>query len=249
MLPEEDRMRVVAIIQARMGSTRLPGKVLSDLGGAPMLDRVVSRVRRATSLDDVLVATTTEAEDGAVAAWCAAHGCPCFRGSREDVLDRYHQAAHQARADAVVRITSDCPLIDAEVIDRVVTEFRERQPLVHYSSNGLAPRTYPRGLDTEVIRCDALGRAWAEDDNPAWREHVTPYIYRHPEMFHLHAVRAGADYSSLRWTVDTPADREFVLRVYDHFGNAAFTWRDVLALLSRHPEWLVINSHIEQKAV
>jgi spore coat polysaccharide biosynthesis protein SpsF len=242
-------MRIVAIIQARMGSTRLPGKVLSDLGGAPMLSRVVSRVCRAVSLDDVRVGTTTGAEDDVIARWCAQHGCPCFRGSRDDVLDRYYQAARQAGADAVVRVTADCPLIDPGVIDRVVAEFRARQPLVHYASNVAAPRTYPRGLDTEVIRSDALSRAWAEDQDPAWREHVTPYVYRHPELFHTHAVRAGADYSAMRWTVDTAADREFARRVYGHFGDAPFSWQDVLALLGRNPEWLAINAHVEQKAV
>ena len=242
-------MRVVAIVQAHMGSTRLPGKVLLDLAGEPMLARVVNRVRRAQTLGEVLVATTMQSADEAIVRLCIERGWPCSRGSEEDVLDRYYHAAVAHQADVVVRITSDCPLIEPEVADRVVQEFLERQPEVDYACNVLPRRTFPRGLDTEVMRFDVLERAWREDLNPAWREHVTPYIQRNPGLFHIHGVTSGADYSHMRWTVDTPEDLAFVRCIYDHFGHDRFSWREVLAVLEQHPEWLEINRHVQQKVI
>ena len=242
-------MNIVAIIQARMGSTRLPGKALIDLAGEPMLARVVRRVQRAQSIGTVVVATTSHPADDTIAQLCASRAWPCARGSEDDVLDRTYQAAVTHQADVVVRITSDCPLIEPAVIDQVVDEFLARQPAVAYASNVQAPRTFPRGLDTEVIRFDALARAWREDTNPAWREHVTPYIYRHPESFACHGVVSDRDLSTMRWTVDTPEDLEFVRCIYAHFGDDSFSWLDVLALLEQRPDWLDINRAIEQKVV
>ncbi len=241
--------RVVAIIQARMGSTRLPGKVLMDLVGEPMLARVISRSWRATMLEEVVVATTTKPADEAIVELCAARGWPCFRGSEDDVLDRYYRAAAAYRADVVVRVTADCPLIEPEVIDRVVGEFLGRQPEVDYACNFLPRRTFPQGLDTEVVRFDVLERAWRADLDPAWREHVTPYIWRNPGLFHVHGVVNERDYSHMRWTVDTPEDMAFVRCIYDHFGYDRFSWREVLAVLDEHPEWLAINQHVAQKEV
>ena len=242
-------MRVVAVIQARVGSTRLPGKVLLDLAGDAILARCVNRTRRAQTLDEVVIATTAKPADDAIVDLCAERGWPCFRGSEEDLLDRYYQAAVAYQADVVVRITSDCPLIEPEIVDRVVREFLERQPDVDYACNVLPQRTFPRGLDTEVMRFDVLERAWREDLNPAWREHVTPYIQRHPDLFRIHGVTNEVDYSHMRWTVDTPEDLAFVRRIYDHFGHDRFSWRDVLAVLEGHSEWLEINRHVQQKAV
>ena len=242
-------MKVVAIIQSRMGSTRLPGKVLTDLAGEPMLVRVVNRVSRATVLDEIVVATTTRLQDERIVALCYANGWPCFQGSEEDVLDRYYRTAQVYQADVVVRVTSDCPLIEPQVIDLVVREFLARQPEVDYVANILPPRTFPRGLDTEVMSLEALERAWREDENPAWREHVTPYIYRHRERFSCYGVTNEVDYSSMRWTVDTPEDLAFVRRIYEHFGHGRFSWREVLAVLEENPEWLEINRHVQQKAV
>ncbi|MDY7080709.1 MAG: glycosyltransferase family protein [Chloroflexota bacterium] len=242
-------MRIVAIIQARIGSTRLPGKVLLDLDNEPMLVRVVNRTRRAQTLDEVVVATTVQPADEAIVRLCAERGWPCFRGSEEDVLDRYYRAAIAHRADVVVRITSDCPLIEPEIVDRVVREFLERQPEVDYVCNVLPRRTFPRGLDTEMMRFHVLEQAWREDDNPAWREHVTPYIKRHPDLFHIHGVINEADYSHMRWTVDTIEDMAFVRRIYNHFGHDHFSWQEVLAVLEGHPEWLEINRHVEQKTL
>lgn len=240
-------MNIVALVQARMGSTRLPNKVLLDLVGEPMLVHVVRRIRRVGMVNEVVVATTMEPSDDAIAACCESRGWPCFRGSRDDVLDRYYQAARHSQAGAIVRITADCPMIDPGLIDRVVREFLDCQPAVHYACNSMPIKTYPRGLDTEVVRFDALERAWREDQNPGWREHATPYIYRHPELFHLHPVVNPVDYSAMRWTVDTPDDWAFVRRIYEHFGHDRFSWQDVLAALDEHPEWKTINAHVRQK--
>ncbi len=242
-------MNVVAIIQARMGSTRLPGKVLMDLAGEPMLARVVNRCRRAALLTDVVVATTTQPADEAIARLCTERGWPCVRGSEDDVLDRYHQAAEARHADAVVRITSDCPLIEPSVVDRTVKEFLDRQPNVDYACNFMPQRTFPRGLDVEVAGRTALDRAWREDRNPAWREHVTLYIRRHPELFRLHGVTNDVDYSDLRWTVDEETDLELARRIYGHFGRDTFSWQDVLALLAAHPDWSALNRSVKQKVV
>lgn len=242
-------MRVVAIIQARMGSTRLPGKVLIDLAGEPMLMRVMKRAKQAQSLDEVVVATTRRRADDAIEQLCTESGWLCYRGSEEDVLDRYYRAAQEFRAEAVVRITSDCPLIDPELVNLVVKGFCDGQPRVDYACNVLPKRTFPRGLDVEVMRFDVLERAWLEDINPVWREHVTPYIQRHPELFKIHGVMNDVDYSWMRWTVDTAEDLALVRRIYEHFGHDRFSWREVVVLLEGHPEWLEINRHVQQKVV
>jgi spore coat polysaccharide biosynthesis protein SpsF len=241
-------VKIAAIIQARMGSTRLPGKVLEDLVGHPMLTRVVNRTGRAKTLDAVVVATTAQPADEVIVHLCEERSWPFFRGSEEDVLDRYYRAAIAFGADTIVRITSDCPLIDPDIIDRVVDEFLYRYPRLEYVSNGLV-RTFPQGLDVEVISFDALERSWHEDGNPAWREHVTPYIWRHPDQFRIHNVANDTDYSHMRWTVDTIEDLTFVRKIYEHFQNDTFTWKEVLRLLEMRPEWLEINRHVQQKAV
>lgn len=230
-----------------MGSTRLPGKVLKDLGGETMLSRVVNRVRRARLIDEVVVATTDRAADEAIVAECGRSSVTVTRGDQEDVLDRYFRAAQERKADVVVRITSDCPLIDPEITDKTVAAFLEARP--DYASNRLV-QTYPRGLDTEVMTFDALERSWHEARKPYERTHVTPYIYEHPEDFRLLSVTADADYSSHRWTVDTPEDLEFVRAIYSRLaGNAAFLWGDVLEVLDREPELIELNRFIMQKAV
>lgn len=242
-------MRVVAIVQARMGSTRLPGKVLLDLAGEPMLARDMNRLSRAGRIDETVVATTVKRADDPIVELCRQRSWLYFRGSEEDVLDRYYRAAKARRAEGVVRITSDCPLIEPEIVDRVVSEFLQRQPMIDYASNTVPERTFPRGLDTEVVRFEALEKAWRQDDNPTWREHVTAYIRHHPRRFRSHGVLNSKDLSHLRWTVDTPQDLAFVRRIYEHFGHDRFSWREVLALLERKPEWLAINQEVEQKTV
>ena len=242
-------MKVVAIIQARMGSSRLPGKAMADLGGAPMLARVVARTSRAATVRQVVVATTTETADQVIVDLCAARGWACFRGSQDDVLDRYYQAARQFAAEVVVRITSDCPLIDPSIIDRVVTEFLRLQPDADYVSNVGSRRSFPRGLETEVFSFAALAKAWDEAREPAFREHVTLYMYRRPDRFRIHDFVNERDCSEMRWTVDTPEDYALVCRIYEHFGHDRFSWTEVLAVLAAHPEWLELNRHVRQKIV
>ena len=237
-------MNVVAIIQARMGSTRLPGKVLMDLAGEPMLARVVERTRRASSLASVVVATTTEARDYGIDQLCMERDWDCFLGSEWDVLDRYYRAATAYRADCVVRITSDCPLIDPETIDRVVREFLRRQPSVEYVTNFVPRRTYPRGLEVQAIRFDTLERVWRQETVKAGREHVTYHIDLHTELFDVFQIANSVDYSSMRWTVDTEEDLRFVSKIYEHFGHDRFSWRDVLTALEKHPEWTAINEGV-----
>ena len=229
-----------------MGSTRLPGKVLLDRAGEPRLARVVRRVRRARRVDEVLVATTTEPHDDALAALCAERGWRCFRGSETDVLDRYYQAAKARTAHVVVRITSDCPLIDPAVIDSAITGLELQQ--ADYCAN-VVRRTYPRGLDVEAFSFAALETAWQADARPDWREHVTQFIVQNPDRFALTNLSSDDDHSDLRWTVDTPEDFELMGKIYGHFGHDEFSWREVLALLAEHPHWSEINRHIEQKKV
>jgi spore coat polysaccharide biosynthesis protein SpsF len=236
--------RVVAIVQARMGSVRLPGKVLAEIEGQPMLWRVLQRTRATQTLDEIVVATSVEPADDAIAAFCGEHECACFRGSEIDVLDRYYQAAREYDADAVVRITSDCPLIDPEVTDKTVYAFLKQRP--DYASNSL-DRTYPRGLDTEVIARPALERAWRAAREAYQRVHVTPYIYQNPGKFKILSVRGEIDYSAYRWTVDTPEDLKFVRAVYAHMEEKLFCWGDVIGLLERKPELAEINRSVAQK--
>ncbi len=240
-------MKVVAIVQARMGSTRLPGKVLKDLEGETVLARVVDRLRRSRLIDEVLVATTDRVPDDAIVRECRNCSVPVSRGDQEDVLDRYFRAAQLAKAEIVVRITSDCPLIDPEVTDKTIAAFLEARP--DYASN-IQIRTYPRGLDTEVMSFAALGRAWQAARKPYEREHVTPRIFEHPDEFEILSVTGEADHSGYRWTVDTPEDLEFVRAVYGRLKDKpAFLWRDVLDLLEREPALVELNRAIEQKAL
>jgi spore coat polysaccharide biosynthesis protein SpsF len=242
-------MHIVAIIQARMGSTRLPGKVLMDLAGEPMLVRVINRCRRATALDDIVIATTTKDEDDAIEELCLERSCLFFRGEENDVLDRYYRAARENQADVIVRITSDCPLIEPEVIDCVVNEFTGGQPEVDYTSNNLPRRTFPLGLDTEAFRFNVLEQVWLKDKDSTAREHVTPYIHRNPALFNTMCITNNVDYSHMRWTVDEPDDLEFVRQVYNYFDDDSFSWREVLAVLKEHPELLDINKHVRQKTI
>jgi len=240
-------MNIVAIIQARMGSSRLPGKVLMDLGGETVLGRVVRRLQRSRHISKIVVATTTVPADEVMVAECDRLEVLCFRGSEQDVLDRYYQAARANAADAVVRVTSDCPLIDPELVDETVEVFRDKH--ADYASN-VFPRTYPRGLDTEVFSFDALDRAWREAREAHQREHVTPYLYEHPQIFKLASLSGAADYSRYRWTLDTREDLELLRAIYSRFdGRDDFSWKEVLRLMEREPELAELNSQVLQKSV
>jgi spore coat polysaccharide biosynthesis protein SpsF len=240
-------MRVVVIVQARMSSTRLPGKVLLPLGGVPMVLRVAERAARILRVDDVVVATSTSDADDVLAKCVTAAGVSCFRGDQHDVLDRYYRCARERSATVVVRITADCPLLSPAVSSGILASFLSGG--CDYASN-CGTRTFPRGLDTEVMSFDALATAWREAVAQPDREHVTAYIDMNPARFRLRNVvdPAAADHSDMRWTVDEPADYDLVSRIYDFFkGRGDFEYADVLALLARQPDWLEINRDIHQK--
>lgn len=238
-------MEVAAIVQARMGSTRLPRKVLADIAGETMLARVVGRVKRSRLISRTMVATTRLPADDAVMEECRRLGVEAFRGSEQDVLDRYCRAAEACGAEAVVRITADCPLIDPEVIDETVRCFLEAHADLAWNDT---PVSYPRGLDVEVIDVGALRRAWHHASLPHERVHVTPYIYSHPELFRIVSLQTGSDYSRQRWTVDTTEDLALARAVYRHLGSDRdFGWREVQRLLSEMPELLELNRGVRQK--
>jgi len=236
---------ILGIIQARTSSTRLPGKVLMPILDQPMLARQVERLQRATSIDRLLVATTIDASDGDVASLARELGLDVYRGSVDDVLDRFYQAASRFGPSHVVRLTADCPLADWQLIDRTVNKILS--DALDYVSTALRP-TWPDGLDAEVMTFAALDATWREANTPVEREHVTPFIISRPERFHRDSVESPVDLSELRWTVDEPRDFEFVTRVYEALypSNAAFATEDVLALLRREPELMDINEGIER---
>lgn len=245
-------IRTVAIIQARRSSTRLPDKVLLEIAGKPMLAHVVDRARRARLLDDVVVATTTDPADDAIALLCQERGYPCYRGSLHDVLDRYYQAACLFDAQVIVRLTGDCPMIDPDLIDQVAGAFQESDALSYdFVANRLPPpwrRTYPIGLDVEACTRQALERAWREGKELRHREHVMPYLYEEEGRFRIRILDHDPDYGDLRWTVDTPADLELARQVFARLGEGDdFSWLDVLALFQREPQLALINAQSQQK--
>lgn len=244
-------MKTVVIIQARMGSTRLPGKVMKYLCGRTVLAHVISRVHACPLVDEVAVATTTSPADDLVVSEVEKCGAKWFRGSEEDVLERYYMAAKEYKADVVVRVTSDCPLFDPEVLLQMLEYFKTGtvQGLdMDYLSNTIN-RSYPLGLDTEVFPFDALERAFREAHQPYEREHVTPYIYEHPGIFALHSYINGEDLSAYRWTLDTQEDLRLIESVYSHLYRAGeiFTTDEVIALLREKAEFVKLNAHVKQK--
>jgi spore coat polysaccharide biosynthesis protein SpsF len=241
-------MKTLAIVQARMTSTRLPGKVLMPILGRPMLALQLERMRRAASLDGIVVATTTNASDEPIVALCDREAVPCFRGSEHDVLSRYAGAAQAFGATTIVRVTSDCPLIEPVLIDQAVGIFYAAQGQLDYVSNMLEPR-FPYGLAVEVLTREALEQAQRNAVQDAEREHVTPYIYWRAKQFRLKSVTCGEDLSHHRWTVDTPEDFELVSQIFAALypQNPQFDMQQVLQLLENNPGWLEINQHIAQK--
>lgn len=235
-------MRVVAIVQARMSSSRLPGKVLADLAGKPMLARVIERLQDSRTLDAITVATTTDPADDGIVALAAQLDTACYRGDTDDVLARYLGAARTARADVVVRITSDCPLIDAGVVDRVVDALATD---IDYASNTHA-RSYPRGLDAEALHRDVLERLGRLACTPATREHVTSYVMEHPARFRIARVLAPHDDSDLRWTVDTPEDLAMIRALYE-LGAATLDHHALIAVVRARPELAALNAHVPQR--
>ena len=258
-----------AIIQARMSSTRLPGKVLMDIAGQPMLAHLVERARHAHTVEQVVVATTTDASDDAIQRLCIERGYPCYRGSLPDVLDRYTQAAREHNAQTIVRLTADCPLMDPAILDLTVEALAGHD----FAANRLPPpwtRSLPIGLDVEVVTRAALEGAWLEAHERYHREHVLPYIYEgvvfdpqpnpvgiegfytlhgySPHGYKIAQLHHAPNYGTLRWTVDTPADLELVRQIFAHLVDPLnFTWRDVLNIFERYPALADINAQITHK--
>jgi spore coat polysaccharide biosynthesis protein SpsF len=232
-----------------MTSSRLPGKVLMPLLGRPMLGQQLDRLRRCRSLDAIMIATTDRPTDDPVVAFCEREGVPSHRGSEHDVLSRFAGAAQQASADVVLRATADCPLIDPGVVDACVERFLDPSSSFDYVSNCIV-RTFPRGMDTEVFTRAALDAANREATDPSDREHVTPFLYRHPERFQLGSYTRDTDESRYRLTVDTQADFDLIDAIFrELLGHGRpMELLDILALLRARPDLVALNAHVEQKA-
>lgn len=247
----EVKPKIVCIIQARMGSSRLPGKVLKKICGKPMLAWVVERASRSKLVEKVIIATTVSRDDDALEAYCNLSKLFIFRGSEFDVLDRYYQAAKSTAADIVVRLTADCPLIDPALIDETIKVLMENN--LDFAANRLPPpyhRTYPVGLDVEVAAFPALETAWKNADEGFEREHVMPYIYDPKNGFKFMMIDHDTDLGDYRWTVDTPEDLEFVRQVTKELNcRNDFTWLDVLKLVNENPEIAEINTGITHKSM
>lgn len=241
--------KATVIIQARTGSTRFPGKVLKKIVGKPSLIHIIERVRRMKTVDKIVIATTTLPKDDSIVKTVEEYdkNIIVYKGSSDDVLDRYYQAARQAKADAIVRITSDNPLVDPEISDLVVKKFFKKN--CDYCCNNLPCRTYPIGLDTEVFTFKSLEKAWKETSQPYDREHVTPYIKENPEIFRIATVQNEDNLSEYRWTMDHPEDYDFINTIYEKLYNKKkeFNMKDVIDLLEKEPEILEINKIYSQE--
>lgn len=234
---------IICIIQARMGSVRFPAKVLSPILGKPMILHQVERLKRCKQISDIVVATSTDPQDDDLCRTLDNASVSYFRGNLKDVLDRIYRAAIEYKADVVVRSTADCPLIDPGIVDETIAYFRSDN--YDYVSNCLEP-TFPDGLDVEVMSMNALSSAWKEAQQESEREHVTPYIRTHPDLFMIGSIKNDEDMSSYRWTVDEPQDLELVKRIYEtlHPENPAFATTEIIALLDASPSLLSLNNNV-----
>jgi len=240
---------IVAIIQARMGSTRLPKKVMSPIVGHPMLWHIINRLRKSASLDKIIIATTSNKEDDDISKFAEENNIPVFRGSEQDVLDRYYKASKKFNLKNIVRITADDPLKDPVVIDKIIKVYLQGK--YDYVSNTIKP-SYPLGLDTEVFSFNAIEKAWLEAEKGFEREHVTPYIWMNPDKFKIINVEYDKDnLSDLRWTVDTKEDLAFVKTVYKNLykEKEAFLMDDILNLLGEKPKIADINRNVKSKNI
>ncbi|HWO75376.1 MAG TPA: glycosyltransferase family protein [Bacillus sp. (in: firmicutes)] len=236
---------ILAIIQARVSSSRLPGKVLKPILGLPLLLLQIERVKQSKHIDYLIVATSKEASDDPIEKLCLDHQIPCFRGELENVLDRFYHAAIPFSPEHIVRFTGDCPLSDPELIDDIIGFHLHGN--FDYTSNTIEP-TFPDGLDVEVFRFRCLKQAWKEAALPYQKEHVTPFIYEHPTRFKLGIYKNHKDLSHLRWTVDEAADFELVKKVYEALYpvNPNFTTEEILLFLESHPDIQNLNKHIQR---
>lgn len=235
-----------------MGSTRLPGKVLKSVENRPLLQHQIERLKQVTVLGhdiEIVVATTALPDDDAIVSLCRTLAIKWFRGATDDVLDRYFRCAQENNADVIVRVTSDCPLIDPKIIERVIQFFLDEQP-VDYASNTI-DRTFPRGMDTEVFSFDALAKAHTLAIEKPDREHVTRYLYTHPSLFKCASYKSVTDLSRHRWTVDTAEDFDLVSRLLVQSDQAGglYSMEEIVRVLEKNPDWELINAHIQQKTV
>jgi spore coat polysaccharide biosynthesis protein SpsF len=241
-------MKIGAIIQARMGSTRLPEKVMKNLQGKTVLEHVIERVKQSKLIDEVIIATTTHERDAVIESEALRCGAKAFRGSEEDVLSRYYYAAKGNNLDVVVRITSDCPLIDPRIIDDIVQFYKNNNyDIVTNAGNDVENRTYPRGLDVEILSFDILENAYINASEKYQREHVTPYIYE--VVQNKFYYKNQSDYSKYRWTLDTDEDFQLIKEIYKvlYKGVHDFYMDDIISLINEQPSLQLINAHIEQK--
>lgn len=239
---------ITVIIQARTGSTRLPGKVMKELCGKTVLAHDIERVSQAKMVDEIIIATTTHDSDDVIVQEAERLGVKVFRGSEDDVLSRYYFAAKEAEADVVVRITSDCPLIDPVILDDIIRVFLDGSyDIVTNAGNDLSKRTFPRGLDAEVFSFEMLETAHLKAVETYQREHVTPYIYENAKSVFYY--QNDVDYSKYRWTLDTEEDWLLISAIYQrlYHGEHNFYFKDILSVMEENPELYNINKDIEQK--
>ncbi|MGA1870292.1 MAG: cytidylyltransferase domain-containing protein [bacterium] len=241
-------MKKVIIVQARMTSTRLPGKVLKEVCGKPLLAHLIARLKRVQNADQIVIATTTNSTDEPIVTLCKQCAMDFYRGSEEDVLSRYYETAKEFSADIIIRITSDCPVIDSKVINKVIAFYMNNKDSCDYVSNVLS-RTYPRGMDTEVFSFKVLQEAHREAEDEVEREHVTPFIHQRPERYRCVNVPYDTDQSHHRWTVDTPEDLALITKIFEALfpRKPAFGLEDMLDVMDAHPEWRSINAHVRPK--
>lgn len=239
--------RIVAVVQARMQSTRLPGKVLKEILGQPLIGYLIQRLERSQWIDQLVIATSTEPADDVIAQYCQYHGIAFFRGSEVNVLARYFDSARAYNADFVVRVCADSPLIDPALVDELLEEFLQAQPECDYLSNTIN-QSCPLGMNAEVFTFQALEQANAKANHPYDREHVTPYLYHHPELFSIREKHYSPDLGSVRLTVDTPEDFELVRLILEGLlvAKKEFGLPDIMEFLYEHPDLMKINAQIQQ---
>lgn len=242
-------MKTGIIVQTRMGSSRLPGKVMKKIQGKSVIEHVVERLKQCKEIDDIIIATTVQVQDDIISKQADCLNVKCFRGSEEDVLERYYLAAKENQLDVIVRVTSDCPLIDPIVLDKIVDFFKNNQQyhIISNASSDLSNRTFPRGLDVEVFSFNTLEKAYQNAAEAYQREHVTPYIYENSTSTYYY--KNDIDYSMYRWTLDTKEDLELIEQVYQRLykGKHDFYLQEIVNIFNQWPELKKINQHVEQK--
>lgn len=243
-------MKIGAVVQTRMGSIRLPGKVMLDICGKPVIQHVIERLKQCKHLDEIIIATTTLGQDDVVVQQAQKLGVKWFRGSEDDVLSRYYYSARENNLDVIVRVTSDCPLIDPFIIDSMIQFYKQNKyDLVANVAPDVRQRTFPRGLDTEIFSFKVLVEAFENAAEKYQREHVTPYIYEKSDKIYYY--KNSLDYSKYRWTLDTEEDLQLIKSIYCYLYKEThnFYFEDILNLMKKHPELAKINGHVEQRKI